>query len=243
MSHLHASDEPSLGNDVSFLLDLLSHDVLNNNQVVLSYLELLRSAPDAGRRTQEYAEKAASQLRAASMLIDGTKRLLAAVKDGPMPLEPVNVLEALEKSFDDLAKAFPHRRIEADLTAVDPRAEVLGGVYVQDLLDNLLTNAAQLDAGQVMRVGVTLRASARDGTAYQTIRMAAPTVTLPQGIDKDILSVRETLDVSKVVRVSGLVVAGRIAMLLGGSLRCEQIGPKDSQGCAFEATLKGADGA
>lgn len=233
-------DQHRTEQDISFLMDLLSHDVLNNNQAVLGYLDLIKSLPGADDKAKECADRGISQLRTASMLIDSTKRLLTAVRKCVGPQEPVNMCEVLDRSCENLTKLFPHKRVRVDTSGVDPEATVLGGIHLHDLFGNLLANIVHLDTREETDITVTSSSEIRDGDVYWTVRVAAPTVMLPPGVDRDILSGSRDSDTSKVVRVSGLVVAGRIATLLGGGLRCEVTGPGEAGWCVFEATLKGA---
>lgn len=233
-------DECCTEEDISFLIDLLSHDVLNNNQAVLGYLDLIKSLPDMDERAKDCADRGISQLRTTSVIIEGGKRLLNAIRTGEIPEEAVGAGAVLRRSSEDLRSMFPHRKVEVDISGVDPRLEVPGGVLVSAMLGNLLANIVQLDVGAEASIKVTCSSAEREGEAVLSFRVFAKEIALPAAVDLGILDGPSDKDISRVGRVSGLVIAGRIARLLGGGLRCDLPPPREGGACAFELKVKGA---
>ena len=73
---------------LAFYMDILGHDVLNNNQAVMSYLELIIATPGIDRKVKEFAEKAVSHVRTSTILVDNVKRLVASRALDPEKLKP-----------------------------------------------------------------------------------------------------------------------------------------------------------
>lgn len=224
--------------ELSTLMDLLSHDMLNKNQATLSYLELIHSRPGDEERTKEFAERAASQVRASSMLLDGIKRFVASTREKSMPTGAVDLLGTLESVSEDVSDMFTYKRIKVDTSWVPPGASVRGSQCVHDLFMNLIVNLVQLDTHDELRVEVGARQEDRGGAPFWVVEVTAPTAAFPAGADHSIFSNGKAVDVSKMTRVSGAVFAGSIARALGGGLESKALDPERNQGCVFEVSLE-----
>lgn len=225
--------------EVGVLMDLLSHDMLNNNQATLSYLELIHSSK-ADAKTKEFAEKAASQIHTSSMLLDSIRRFVTSSRAGPLPTTPVDLKAALAEVAREIPAMFPHKRVTVDASGLEAGTVVLGAQCVGDLFMNLITNLVQLDPGEDVRVEVRRCGAGRRAGGFVTVEVAARAASLPQGIGDEIFAHVRSRDLSKMSRVSGAVFAGSVARALGGSISARTIGPKRGRGCVFEVTLKGA---
>ncbi|MEW5747285.1 MAG: hypothetical protein AB1793_00650 [Candidatus Thermoplasmatota archaeon] len=225
--------------EIGVLMDLLSHDMLNNNQATLSYLELIHSSK-VDRRTREFAEKAASQVHTSSMLLDSIRRFVTSSRAGPLAARPVDLKAALAGVAREIPEMFPHKRVTVDASGLEAGTEVLGGQSVSDLFMNLIANLVQLDPGEEVRVQVRPCGRDRGAQGAVKVEVAAPTAALPQGVGDDIFAHARAEDLSKMSRVSGAVFAGSVARALGGSVSACAPGTKRGRGCVFEVTLKGA---
>jgi len=221
------------------LVDLLSHDMLNNNQATLSYLELIQSYPGADQRTKEFAMRAASQVKTSSMLLDGIRRFISSTRAGPLPTAPADVIDVITAVTEEVTDLFPHKRVTMDTSELVPAAKAQGAQYIQDLFANLFMNLVQLDPHENVRIEV----SGRPDKGELKIEVAAPTAVLPPGVDVGVFSSSGPKDASKMARVSGAIFAGSIARALGGSMRSRVLEPDRNHGCAFEITLKEAGSA
>ena len=224
--------------EVGVLMDLLSHDILNNNQATLSYLELIHSSPVADQRIKEFAEKATSQVRTSSVLLDGIRRLVSSSMGTPVPTAPVNLADMLALVSHDVSGMFPHKQISIDTDRLAPNAEVQGGQYVHDLFSHLLMNLVQLDPEDHPMIEVSSVQLKHNGLDFWRVELASRTAALPQGVDNDLFSDAEPIDVSKMSRVSGVVFASRIARVMGARVGSRVIDPETNRGCVFEIYLK-----
>lgn len=226
--------------ELSILMDLLSHDMLNKNQATLSYLELIQSRPEDDAKTRDFAERAASQIRASSMLLDGIKRFISSTRRKSMPTGPVDLADMLASVSEGVSELFTYRRVKVDTSWLPPGATVRGAQCVQDLFANLIVNLVQLDAHEDPRVEVGARQEERGGIPYWVVEVKAPTAAFPPGLDHSLFSKPKSVDVSKMTRVSGAVFAGSIARALGGRLEARALDPERNQGCVFEVYLQEA---
>lgn len=224
--------------EMSVLMDLLSHDMLNKNQATLSYLELIHSMPRDERKTRDFSEKAASQVRTSSMLLDGIRRFVSSARRGVMPTATVAVADVMESVAKDISDIFPYRSIDVDLSGVAPEAMAVGGQCVHDLFMNLLANVVQLGPEQECRVVVSARSGRSDRPGLTTVEVSAPTAVMPQGVDDSLISRAAAADLSKMTRVSGIVFAGSIARALGGTFSARVIEPASGTGCVFEVSFE-----
>lgn len=218
-------------------MDLLSHDILNKNQATLSYLELIQSHPGDERKAVDLARRAASQVRASSMLLDGIKRFVTATRRGSMPNDPVGLRAMLESVGDDLSGMFPYKRVEVDVSALSPETWVVGAQCTHDLFRNLLVNLVQLDPQDHTRLELSARREEHGGSWFWIVVVTAPTAVIPLGVDDSLFSGTVSADVSKMTRVSGTVFASSIARALGGRMTSRALDPDKNQGCVFEVAL------
>lgn len=245
----HTSEETELTEDgirvgpeeVGVLMDLLSHDMLNNNQATLSYLELIHSSPGADPRIKELAEKATSQVRTSSVLLDGIRQLSSYCEGTPAQTTPVDLRGTLAQVTRDVSGLFPHKQVTIDTTGLAPNAEVHGGQYVHDIFGHVLMNIVQLDPEDHSKIDVSSVREKHNGSDVWKIEVVSRTATLPQGVDDSLFSGTVPMDVSKMARVSGAVFASSIARAIGGRIGYRVLDPEKNRGCVFEISLKGGD--
>lgn len=228
--------------EIGVLMDLLSHDMLNNNQATLSYLELILSSK-VDSKTKEFAEKAASQVHTSSMLLDSIRRFVTSSRAGPLAATPIDLKAVLAEVAREIPEMFPHKRVTVDTSGLEPGTRVLGAQCVTDLFMNLVANLVQLDPGEEVRVVVRRFGTGRGTGDTVKVEVAAPAAALPQGVGDDIFAHARARDLSKMSRVSGAVFAGSVARALGGAVSARGPGTKSGRGCVFEVTLRGAGGA
>lgn len=224
--------------DVALFMDLLSHDILNSNQAVLSYLELILESPDTDDKTKKYAAKAASQLRTSAMLVENLKGVVAILGTGEIPSKRTALRGVVDRAAIRARGLFPDRKLDLEISGIGDKDEVIGDEeLVQELLDNLLMNSVQLDHGD--RVAVRVGAVREDirGERYWRITVDVPNGTLPEASVKDFTSWFQVKDISKMVRISGLLYASMIAEVLGGSLEPRASSEKNG-GCSFGVLLR-----
>jgi len=228
--------------DLTSYIDLLGHDVLNSNQAVLSYLELMISTPGMDPRAKKYAQKAASHIRACAVLIDNVKRMTAAKRGDLAAGGGVDLVKALRVTADKIVQIFPDRRVEFRFHPGPVEAVALGSCLIPDILLNLMINIVQLDQADEVVLKVELSPARESGGAFWRLTITDENLPLPQpliaGLDGD----GWAHDRSKTVKMTGLVFAKLMAEAAGGSLKAQDApGVKGRPGCSFIMHLKGGE--
>ncbi len=227
----------------AFYMDLLGHDVLNNNQAVLGYLELILAAPGMDRSSKKFAEKAVSHVRTSTILIENIKRLLATRAANPDSFKPVALQSAVNLSERELTKFFPDKELKVRVAPAVERAYVIGNSAAQDLIMNSMVNMVRLDPGEEVNLSIGLEEVQIKGKPCWRISLADPNAELPSALrGRDVESIY-LQDSSTAVRLSGVLFAKMIAQRLGGDFETKELEAKgQKKGAAFVITLRKASG-
>jgi hypothetical protein len=222
-----------------FCMDLLSHDIQNNNQAILSYLELIMSTPGTDSRTRRYAEKAASQLRTGAVLLENVRKTVDAIKASGRTMFSVDAISALAEAEAKLITLFPDRQISVNTVKFTEDPIVLGSEITRDLLLNVLVNVVQLDSGEKVSVTIRLENAERLGQSYLRIRIEDRAMMLPPILKGDLSETASTLDPSKTVKLAGLMFASLMTETLGGRFEADEAVKGDSSaGSAIQIYLR-----
>lgn len=227
------------GFDLTSYIDLLGHDVLNSNQAVLSYLELIISSPGMDPRTKKYAQKAASHIRACAVLIDNVKRMTAARRGDLVTGGGLDLTKAMRVAADKVTQILPDRRVEFRFHPSHDETIVLGGGIVPDVLLNLLINIIQLDQGDDVILKVEVTPVREHGVACWRLAISDERLPLNQALAEGISGEGWTQDRSRIVKMTGLVFAKLMAENIGGSLTLGQC--SGGKGSTYVLMLKGGE--
>ncbi len=225
----------------AFYMDLLGHDILNNNQAVLGYLELVLAAPGTDRTTKKFAEKAVSHVRTSTILIENIKRLLATRTADPDSFKPLALQSSFSLSERDLIKFFPDKRLKVRVAPSVERAFVVGNSAAQDLIMNSMVNMVRLDPNDEVNLSIDLKEVQLKGKTCWRISLTDPNAELPTALKgRDVESVY-LQDSSTAVRLSGVLFAKMIAQRLGGDFEAQELQSKGQKnGASFVITLRKA---
>lgn len=225
----------------AFYMDLLSHDILNNNQAVLGYLELVLASPNADKTVRKYAEKAFSHVRTSTILVENVKRLMATRVADPESLRPLDLRKTLDRSEKELARFFPDKSITVKLTRVPEKVLVVGNSAAEDLVMNMLVNAVRLDPGEAVELTVKVVETEFRGRDCWKMTVEDKAANLPPSLkDKDIKNVY-LMDSSVAVKLSGLLFAKMISEMLGGDFDAYELPGNGAQlGAGFSMILRRA---
>lgn len=228
--------------DLTSYIDLLGHDVLNSNQAVLSYLELMISSPGIDPRAKKYAQKAASHIRACAVLIDNIKRMTAARRGELVTGGGVDLVKTLRVAADKIVQIFPDRKLQFRFHPGPVEAVALGGSLVPEVLLNLLINVVQLDQADEVALKVELSPARDHGTALWRLTIIDENLPLPQALREGLEGEAWAVDRSRMVKMTGLVFAKLMTEATGGSLRAEESpAVKGRTGSAFIMSLRGCE--
>jgi len=222
-------------------MDLVSHDMLNDNQAILSYLELILATPGLDKRTLDYLRKAVTHVRSSSLRIQNVNTIVNARKANTTAVGSSDLWDAVEASSKELEVIFPSRKVTIRRAQRGAKAPVTGGNIVKELLVTIMESVVKLDPGTDVVLDLKVSEDPGYGKRGWTVTIEDPRVKLPAVVrDTDIDSVH-TKDSSLAPRVSGLLFAKMAADALGGDF---DIQPSSgaAKGASFVLKLRRAEG-
>jgi light-regulated signal transduction histidine kinase (bacteriophytochrome) len=222
-------------------MDLISHDVMNNNQAVLSYMDLILSSEDVSEKVKGYASKATTQIRASSMLIDNIRRFMALRDLDPDDIPVTGIKETVDKVAHEVSRFFEMGTVSIESPKLTDTARVRGAGSLEDLLGNVMMNMAQLGTDDRVVIQVDAYPVEEQSSRYWMLTMRSQEAHLPPGVAGDVSSMTDKTDISKMARVSGLFFASKIAGAIGGRLEAGPIDPGTGKGCVCKMMLRRAD--
>jgi len=227
---------------LGIFMELLGHDVLNNNQAVLSYLELIMASPCMDQKTRKYAERATSQIRSSALLIETCRRVMAAKGDKLGKLAPTELLPSVKKATENLRHLFPERKIHVKIAPEGSKAEVFANEILDDLVLNVLVTAVQLDLTDDVRIKLDITPADREGKNHWTIRVENANAHIPPTLTRDLWGPNPPQDRSKMVKMAGLLFARMMAETIDAHLEADELVKGGSTpGCALTLHLRRAD--
>lgn len=227
----------------AFYMDLLSHDILNNNQAVLGYLELILAEPRFEKKVRKYAERAVPHIRTSTLLVENIKNVLATRDIDPSSLKPIDLIGPVSRAPKNLERFFPDKTIKVTVDSKAEEAWVMGSSAVSDLVDNALVDAVKLDPGR--SVGITIKLTEHEcgGHMCWSVRIENPNATLPPIVRDRKIELVHREDSSTAVRIVGMLFAKMITSNLGGDFNAKELRSNgEKRGVVFTITLRKADG-
>lgn len=216
-------------------MDTLGHDIQNNNQAVLSYLELILSDPKLDPKTKGYAMRAISHVRTSTVLLEDIRKMVLAKHLDPRSMRVVDIVPAAAEAAKELSDYFPGRRISAEFSSKAKSAKAIGNSLAKDLVLNMLINLVTLDRSESVRVAVRIEDSGDSWSISGENKQAELLPLLRKG---DIDTIYQE-DVSVSSRLSGILFTKLLCDALGGGFQARGSGTKD-RGVVLTITLRKA---
>jgi hypothetical protein len=216
-------------------MDLLSHDVLNNNQAVLSYLELVLANPDLDAKARDYAEKAISHVRTSTVLVEHAKNLMAARTADPNSFRPIDLMRSVMLAIKEVPRFFPTKKIRVRVVQGPTDAYVLGDALADDLVLNAFIDMIRTDPGDEVAIDVRIIKSEQGSKMCWSLVLSDPNAVLRPGMKSENLSALLSQDNTKMVKMTGFLFASIASHLLGGEFVAKELGT--GQGSEFVLTL------
>ena len=216
-------------------MDLLSHDILNNNQAVLSYLELVLANPDLDAKARDYAEKAISHVRTSTVLVEHAKNLMAARTADPNSFRPIDLMRSVMLAIKEVPRFFPTKKIRVRVVQGPTDAYVLGDALADDLVLNAFIDMIRTDPGDEVAIDVRIMKSEQGSKMCWSLVLSDPNAVLRPGMKSENLSALLSQDNTKMVKMTGFLFASIASHLLGGEFVAKELGT--GQGSEFVLTL------
>ncbi|MGQ9587515.1 MAG: hypothetical protein ACUVT7_03930 [Thermoplasmata archaeon] len=216
-----------------FTMDLLGHDVLNNNQAVLTYLELILATPGLGPEARKYAAKAASHIRASTGLIVDMKTLASTRSAKPESFKAADLAKAMDCAIRELPKYFPEKKVNVRLTSDVKSAYAAGNKVAENLILNLLVSIARLNPTEKIDVSMALSKKMVEGRAYWCIRFEDPNAELPRILKTETIEGVYRHDTSRAAKLAEVLFASIVSEALGGELEAGELKPHSRRPGAY----------
>ena len=216
----------SIGEGLPVYMDLLSHDILNLNQTVLSYIELMAASPDLDSKSKEHAKRATSQIRISTQIVESMNTLCLLQETEDIPETTSDLGEQVEAATSALEQLMPHRKVRFTRDCEGKAPVVDSGNLIAQAVLNALMNTVQLDHSDApeIEVHVGRTSDGSEGSWQVTVRDA--NMALPPGIDlDDIVSKRDDAR-SKTVKLAGVLLSKMMVERLGGAFEIESPGDR-----------------
>ena len=210
---------------LTYLNDLLRHEVLNSTQIISGHASLLLEEGDEPERNRDRLETIARESEALTEVIDDIRAMLTATQTSEFRAA-VDLGEILRDELTRLERQFDDVTVEA---TVPNDLRVDGNEGIRWIFANVLENAIEHNDSEPRRVEVTVTTTA----ATVTVRIADNGPGIPP-------EVRETLFERRSENHGlGLYLTRILATRYGGSVELAETGP---DGTAFTVTLARTDG-
>ena len=225
---------------LAFYMDMLGHDILNSNQAVLGYLELILSTSSTDKAVRKYVEKAVSHVRTSTILIENIKRLMAAREADPNSFKPADLMAAILRSERELRRHYPDKKVSLSISPRIDEAYVLGDSAAENLIFNLMVSIVGLDRNEEIELSLMLKEIDCGGRMCWSMTVEDPNARLPPAMkDKSIDAVYQQ-DGSTAVKMAGLLFVKMMAVSLGGDFDAHQLGKTEDEGSTFVLVLRKA---
>jgi len=152
-------------NFAEFLIDLMSHDLNNIHQGMMTALELMTTHDNLPTESRVHLDNTLSQLERAGGLISKVKTL-SEVKSKKIDRIRIDIHDPISKAIDSIRKTFLHREINVDFNIKPGTHFVLGCQFLLDVFYNLLHNAVKADVNEPVILEIRAEPST-DATSLQ----------------------------------------------------------------------------
>ncbi|HUV60996.1 MAG TPA: hypothetical protein VMW71_02370 [Thermoplasmata archaeon] len=225
-----------LGEELPAYMDLLSHDILNLNQTVLSSIEFMTSSSSLDDRAMEHAERATSQIRISTLLVESINKLCLLQKEDDLRTTTVVLADEVAKAIHALNDILPHRGVRLTVES-SPEAVVMDSKdMVSQSILNALINMVQLDPSESPEITIKTERPGTDGLTWR-VRLEDSNLALSKNLDLDTIVSESGESRSKTVRLAGILLSKMMVETLGGEI---EIDCCNERGGAFLMTYRGA---
>jgi len=139
---------------VEFYNDLMSHDIANLNQGVVSNLELLlfEKQSEKGRKCAEAAMRNAAE----SLTLISNLRKYRTLEEGKVETRPVDLATVLRDAVDSVIVRFPDKNIRIESNLNGRKLMASGNEFLFDAIYNILSNAAKFDRHEEVEISIEI---------------------------------------------------------------------------------------
>ncbi len=147
--------------EAQLLQDILTHDIRNYNQIQLMNAELLNEGLKGNRELGALASNLVRGVENSTRFVDRAQRLGWIMSDSRPQLQPVNLLETIDRALLQAQSAFPKKQVMRSIKLPDElpasdRVMVLADDLLEEVFSNIFTNAVKYTKGNVVPIEVSV---------------------------------------------------------------------------------------
>ena len=220
-------------------MNVLGHDLLNTNQAVLGYLDLIKASAYEPKKVRDYSDKALSSLRKCALMMDSVGKMLVTGRaEPPRPVGPVDLKSLLDKAGSELAAIFPERPIRVDASAAKIRP-VADERLLRTVILNVLVDLVRMDTAGGVEIDVTATRTTKGGDKAFRMLFTRRGARMPSFLKQGLTEALRAEDISKTVKTTGMLFAMLVARRLGGDLQVQEAkGAGHRQGVACTLSIR-----
>ncbi|MFW9996907.1 MAG: sensor histidine kinase [Candidatus Odinarchaeota archaeon] len=139
------------------LLDLISHDLGNYNQIILGNLQLMekRCEEDKDEIPTNFIQNLTSAVHNSSKLISNV-RILNRLLEKKIETKSLLLYPMLESARKQVQSVYPYIPLELDIRIEDRELEVTGHYFLENAFINLMTNAVRYRKSEQQAVTIEI---------------------------------------------------------------------------------------
>lgn len=148
-------------NNANFFKDLITHDMNNVLQSIISSIELIsisQNQPNLHEKTSQYHDIIKKSAFRGSKLISNVQKI-AKIEDNEIILENIDINKFLSKSISYVKNSFQNRYINIQIEPHFDKLHVKANDFLSDVFENILINAIIYNKN--LQVNITIRISMR----------------------------------------------------------------------------------
>jgi PAS domain S-box-containing protein len=147
-------------------VDLMGHDIINMNQIMLGYLEVLGQLPGTTDEHRALMEKPVEVLERSSRLISNVRKLQKISQEGAR-LEPVDLGRVIGEAIAQYSE------VRSKSVTIEHApfycCMVMADALLYDIFANLIDNSIKHSAGPKVEIRIRVDPERRDGREYYTV--------------------------------------------------------------------------
>jgi len=225
-----------LDEELPAYMDLLSHDILNLNQTVLSSIEFMTSSSSLDGRSKEHAERATSQIRISTQLVESINKLCLLQKEDDLRTTTAVLSDEIAKATHALNDIMPHRGVRLTVEGNAEAVVMDSKNLVSQSILNALINMVQLDPSESPEIAIKTERPGADGLTWR-VRLENSNLALSAYVDLDTIVSECGESRSRTVRLAGILLSKMMVETLGGDM---EIDCCNERGGALLMTYRGA---
>lgn len=220
-----------------FYLDLMSHEVLNFNQAVLGYLEMIKNDPAIGDDVKRYLISAIDQIRNSSQIIDDVKKIIRLGTIDDSSFELLDLKRVIGDGIEELRAQHPERRLSITLKGVSGSVFVRATDALREVIVNLLANIIRFDPSDEVTIDILVE---RPASAPGMVDVAVEdrSAGIPDLLKRALTEEVESYEKTNIARGMGLLLVRAAAKRFGGGLIISDMAPGErSEGARLAIRL------